>query len=323
MAVPGEIITIPELGLAIEFRRTTEETGGELLEVDITGAPRGFIAQPHVHPRQEERIEVVEGRMRIRLDGKERVLGPGEAIVTPPDTAHRHRPAGDEPGRVRITVRPAGRTEEWLERLGRMSRAGQLTRSGFPKPVAGAHLILDFEGEGRGAFASERTQRRIARAILAVASVPSREYAFCDEWDVAAPAAAVFAALADAASYPEWWRPVYLSAVADGPGGVGQLSRQRFKGRLPYVLTTTTRTVRHEPPHVLEAQVEGDLRGRGVWTLTPVADGTHVRFDWQVAADRRLLRVLGPVLRPAFRWNHAWAIARAREGLEPYVRATA
>jgi hypothetical protein len=27
------------------------------------------------------------------------------------------------------------------------------------------------------------------------------------------------------------------------------------------------------------------------------------------------------VLRPAFRANHAWAIARAREGLEPYARA--
>jgi hypothetical protein len=27
------------------------------------------------------------------------------------------------------------------------------------------------------------------------------------------------------------------------------------------------------------------------------------------------------VLRPALRWNHNWAIARAREGLEPYARS--
>ena len=47
------------------------------------------------------------------------------------------------------------------------------------------------------------------------------------------------------------------------------------------------------------------------------AIATHVRFDWQVHADRRLLRVLTPVLRPLFRWNHNWAIARAMEGLEP------
>jgi hypothetical protein len=79
-----------------------------------------------------------------------------------------------------------------------------------------------------------------------------------------------------------------------------------------------------DPPHTVIADVDGDLRGRGVWILTPTESGTHVRFDWQVYADRTLLRVLTPVLRPLFRWNHNWAIARAMEGLEPYAqRATA
>ena len=38
----------------------------------------------------------------------------------------------------------------------------------------------------------------------------SREYVFVDEWDVAAPREAVFEAIADARSYPTWWKPVYL-----------------------------------------------------------------------------------------------------------------
>jgi hypothetical protein len=71
---------------------------------------------------------------------------------------------------------------------------------------------------------------------------------------------------------------------------------------------------------MIAAEVDGDLRGRGVWTLTPIPGGTHVRFDWRVHADRPLLRILTPILRPLFRWNHNWAIARAREGLEPYAR---
>ena len=58
----------------------------------------------------------------------------------------------------------------------------------------------------------------------------------------------------------------------------------------------------------------------GVWTLQENADGTtHVRFDWQVHADRRLLKLLTPILRPALSWNHNWAIQRAIEGLEPYA----
>ena len=41
----------------------------------------------------------------------------------------------------------------------------------------------------------------------------------------------------------------------------------------------------------------------------------------ELFADKALLRVLTPILRPLFRWNHNWAIARAMEGLEPYARA--
>jgi uncharacterized protein YndB with AHSA1/START domain len=148
-------------------------------------------------------------------------------------------------------------------------------------------------------------------------------YVFVDEWDVDAPATAVFDAIADARTYPGWWRPVYIAVEADGPPAVGRVSRQHFKGRLPYHLRTRSRITRLEPPHVIGADVDRDLRGRGLWTLTDVPGGTHVRFDWRVHADRPLLRALTPILRPALRWNHAWAIARAQEGLEPFARAAA
>ena len=48
-----------------------------------------------------------------------------------------------------------------------------------------------------------------------------------------------------------------------------------------------------------------------------------MQFDWRVHADKPILRLFTPVLRPLFRWNHAWAIARAQEGLEPYARRQA
>ena len=106
----------------------------------------------------------------------------------------------------------------------------------------------------------------------------------------------------------------------DGPPELGRVSRQRFKGRLPYKLETQSTITRYDQPDVLEADVVGDLRGHGKWTLTRTHGGTHVRFDWQVFADRPLLRRLTPILRPLFRWNHDWAIERAMEGLEPFAR---
>jgi uncharacterized protein YndB with AHSA1/START domain len=149
----------------------------------------------------------------------------------------------------------------------------------------------------------------------------AREYLFVDEWDVAAPRELVFDALADARTYPEWWTPVYISTETDGPPEVGRVARQHFKGKLPYTLRTESRILRLEPPETIEADVTGDLRGRGLWTLTERDGATHVRFDWRVFADRALLRRLTPVLRPVFRWNHNWAIERAIAGLEPYVQA--
>ena len=147
------------------------------------------------------------------------------------------------------------------------------------------------------------------------------EYVFIDEWEVSAPLEAVFDALADARTYPDWWKPVYIDVEADGPPAQGRASHQHFKGRLPYTLRTTSTIVRLDAPRSFEVEVVGDLSGRGVWTLTPRGDRVQIRFDWRANADRPLLRILTPVLRPLFRWNHNWSIKRAREGLEPYARS--
>ena len=140
------------------------------------------------------------------------------------------------------------------------------------------------------------------------------EYLFIDEWDVAAPIEQVFDALADARTYPDWWKPVYKEVEADGPPEVGAVARHYFQGRLPYKLRTTARITRYERPTVVESEVEGDLRGHGIWTLTRADGRVHVRFDWRVYADRPLLRYLTLVLRPALRWNHNWAIKRGMGG---------
>lgn len=147
------------------------------------------------------------------------------------------------------------------------------------------------------------------------------EYVFIDEWDVDAPQEAVFDALADATTYPEWWKPVYIEVTADCEPAPGCVSKQEFKGRLPYHLKTTSEIKRLERPNEFEVDVVGDLTGKGVWTLTPRGGKVHIHFDWRVIADRPLLRILTPVLRPVFRWNHNWSIQRAIEGLEPYARS--
>ena len=303
----------------MELLRTARETGGELLEFDVIGRARGLLAQGHVHPTQAERLEVISGAMRVVIDGRERLLTEGESIEVPAGTPHRQVSAGQGAGRVRVQLRPAGRTQAFLERLADLCRDGQVNRFGFPRPVAGARLVRDFADTGHASRPPVAVQRALSGLVAALAR-PPRPYVFVDQWDVAAPPEAVFDAIADARSYPQWWRPVYVEVESDGPPQLGKQSRQHFKGRLPYHLHTRSVIAALDPPRTITADVDGDLRGRGTWTLTPTARGTHVRFDWRVHADRRLLRLFTPVLRPLFRWNHNWAIARAIDGLEPYAR---
>jgi uncharacterized protein YndB with AHSA1/START domain/quercetin dioxygenase-like cupin family protein len=308
-------LELAPLGLRAEVRRDEPD----VYEVDIIGHARGFITQAHIHSRQTERHEVIEGSMRLVLDGVEHLLREGEAMDVPPGMPHRQLPGKGDTGRVRVTLHPGASTGRFMERLAELSATGGFNRFGFPRPRPLAEIIRDFADDGSAAFPPVPVQRALSKTILAFTDT---EYEFVDEWDVHAPREAVFEALADARSYPDWWRPVYIDVQSSGDGPrVGSVSHQHFKGRLPYHLHTRSQIVRLESPSLIEGEVDGDLRGTGIWTLTEAPGGTHVRFDWRVHADRRLLRMLTPVLRRALRWNHNWAIARAQEGLEPYVLA--
>jgi quercetin dioxygenase-like cupin family protein/uncharacterized protein YndB with AHSA1/START domain len=319
MAATYEPLELDPFGITIEFLRSGDDTGGELLEMDVIGRPRGFLSQRHVHPSQAERLGVISGAMKVTMNGREQLLTPGESVTVPAGTPHSQVPVGEDPGRVRIQVRPAGRTRQFLERLAEVCREGKVTRRGYPRPAAAAELILDFSDTGHATVPSLGLQRAVARAVGAATS-SARPYVFVDEWDVAAPQEEVFAALSDSRTYPHWWTPIYRDVSAEGPPVVGRESRQKFKAKLPYTLTTVSKIVSLEPPNRFEVDVDGDLRGHGVWTLTPRDGVVHVRFDWQVHPDRTIIRVLTPILRPLFRWNHKVAIKAAMRGLEPYAR---
>jgi hypothetical protein len=205
------VIDAPGLGLRFEIREHSED----LLEFDAVGRARGFITQYHAHTIQSERFEVIEGSLRLVIDGREHLLGPGETMEIPAGTPHRQL-AGDEgTGRVRVQVRPAACTMEFLELLG-----------GYPRLRSLAGIA------------------RFRESRPTLPRLPSREYEFVDEWDVDAPRESVFAAISDARSYPAWWKPVYLSVESSGEPAVGSESRQHFKGRLPYHLRTRSRITR-------------------------------------------------------------------------------
>src|SRR5918994_2710155 len=112
MAKAGDELTNPVTGLRTVFRKTARETSGELLQVDWIGDPGWTTGPHHIHPRQEERFEVLSGKLGLRVEGVERVHSAGDVIVVPAGSPHAARNAGDDDEvHVLVDFTPALRTE--------------------------------------------------------------------------------------------------------------------------------------------------------------------------------------------------------------------
>ena len=125
-----ETIEAPAMGQRITCLSSTVSTGGELLRLNFW--MRGDASPPplHVHPRQEERIEVLSGSVLSLSGGVRRVLGPGETISTPPGEPHTVGPAREDAVEMIVEFRPALGFERFAERTFALKRAGHLNAKG-------------------------------------------------------------------------------------------------------------------------------------------------------------------------------------------------
>jgi quercetin dioxygenase-like cupin family protein len=95
----------PFTGQHLRFLKTGNQTGGQLLEVEVVLDPRGRVPR-HVHLRQDKWVEVVEGALSIQLGGEQRRLTSGESVEMPRSTLQHVRA---HEGRTRFCCRSARR----------------------------------------------------------------------------------------------------------------------------------------------------------------------------------------------------------------------
>ncbi|HEX2360253.1 MAG TPA: cupin domain-containing protein [Solirubrobacterales bacterium] len=124
---------------------TVRASTPELLEVEATYGPAGKPPPKHLHPAQDEHFEVLEGTLRVRIDGDERNLGVGDTIDIPRGVVHQMWNPGDAEARVIWQTRPGGRTEQWFAAIDRLHREGRVGGNGMPGPLAFAALLTEFD----------------------------------------------------------------------------------------------------------------------------------------------------------------------------------
>ena len=148
MARAGDTLEHPVTGERIVFLKTARDTEGELLQVRFFMKGGELVAAEHVHPYQEEHVEVLSGSVRFRVRGQERDVGAGETIVVPPGTPHVWSNPGEEEVHVLGELRPALKTETLLETYFGLAKDGKVNpKNCFPNPLQLAVIAREYEDE--------------------------------------------------------------------------------------------------------------------------------------------------------------------------------
>jgi hypothetical protein len=144
-------------------------------------------------------------------------------------------------------------------------------------------------------------------------------YSFVTIWRHRAPLDAVYDAIADARSWPEWWpavKRVEPVTPGDPASGIGAIQRFTFKGSLPYTLSFDMTVTRAEKPRTLAGHATGELEGDGVWTLSEEAGGVTVaRYEWNIRTTRWWMNLLAPLAGGVFKANHDFVMRSGAKGL--------
>jgi len=144
MSKAGDVLQNPVTGERAVVRIGTEETGGELLVVDLYIRPGGEVMGKHMHPTIEERFTVLRGQVEFRRSGQVVTAKPGVTLLAPAGIPHDWWNAGPEEALVRVEVRPAARFEAFVKNAFGLAQDGKVNRRGMPNLLQLAVFAREF-----------------------------------------------------------------------------------------------------------------------------------------------------------------------------------
>ena len=107
------------LGIPMVIRIHGRETGGIVSVVESHDLPNGG-PPAHIHQREDETFQVLEGEYEFTVDGNTFVATKGTTIFAPRHIPHTYRYLGQAPGRLMCFITPAG-FEGFFEAIDQLS----------------------------------------------------------------------------------------------------------------------------------------------------------------------------------------------------------
>jgi quercetin dioxygenase-like cupin family protein len=140
------------------------DSGHKFVEMEFTLPPGSVSPPPHVHHGLTEEYEVIEGSFDVMSAGAWMTLAPGNSASIPPETLHTFKNRSGALVRVRNVHRPAGRFEDYIEHIYRLTRARGIKRARDPRlPIYLSMLMLEYPET----LAPGRARERVGLKALA------------------------------------------------------------------------------------------------------------------------------------------------------------
>jgi quercetin dioxygenase-like cupin family protein len=136
----GDVIENPVTGETVTFVRTSEDTGGAQLEIELLLRPDAFLPAEHVHPSQEEAFTVLEGAVRFTSGTDVEVVRADRSLVVPSGRRHSWGPDGGAGARVRVVFTPARSTAHFFDTCFALARDGRVNAKGLANPIRMAQM---------------------------------------------------------------------------------------------------------------------------------------------------------------------------------------
>jgi quercetin dioxygenase-like cupin family protein len=118
----GKVVNI--LGIPMFIRVHGRDTNGTVSVVESHDVPGGG-PPPHIHHREDETFQILEGEYEFMVGGKTILAKPGTTLFAPRGVPHTYRYVGDTPGKLMCVITPSG-FEGFFEEIGALTTEQQM-----------------------------------------------------------------------------------------------------------------------------------------------------------------------------------------------------
>ncbi len=94
-------------GTVMTFIVTGKDTGGAFFLAEISVPPGGG-PPPHIHQREDESFQLLEGKLTVQVGGDTLIASPGDFVYLPRGIAHSFKNTGDVNAKALVFITPAG-----------------------------------------------------------------------------------------------------------------------------------------------------------------------------------------------------------------------